>query len=124
MLLRNIKLMVVMSLLFVCAQWTWSQAAAGRMIHGEVLQVYPQQAKILLANNGEKKIFLLEENCQILRQGSPASLNSMRPIAPDAFQDVLCWFNARGLISHIFVNYSVQEEDGILVSYDIFGNKK
>jgi hypothetical protein len=45
-------------------------------------------------------------------------------VAAGAYQDVLCWINTKGLVSLILVNYYVQEEDGLLVAYDIFGNRK
>ncbi len=94
------------------------------MVHGDVLQVFTLEHKLLLAVGGEPQIYVVAEDCSILRQGTLTSLASLRPIAPDSFQDALCWVDGQGLISHILVNYFVQEEDGVLVAYDIFGNLK
>lgn len=99
-------------------------AAPWRMIHGEVLLVFPQQSKLLLASDGVKCIFELEPDCDILRCGCPVALDSARPIAPGVFQDALCWINKQGKIGHMLVNYSVEEAQGVLVNRDIFGNMK
>ncbi|NLL41815.1 MAG: hypothetical protein GX251_00575 [Firmicutes bacterium] len=123
MLLQNIKLILVFGLVLTFSVGV-SAAPAWKIVHGDVLQVFPEQHKLLLESGGEKLIYKLDTDCQILRLGAPASLESMHPVAPDAFQDVLCWVNPQGLLGLILVNYSVQEEDGTLVLYDIFGNLK
>lgn len=124
MLLRIIKVVMVLSLLFLTTSTAWGQVEEWKMVHGDVLQVFTEQHKILLGCAGERRIYALEPDCQILRLGIPTSLDSMRPIASNAFQDALCWINGQGFVSHILVNYSVQEKDGSLVAYDIFGNLK
>ena len=124
MLLHNLKQVLVLVLVLVFLSAASSRAGAWKIVHGDVLQVFPEQHKILLESFGEKMIYELDAECQILRLGSPVSLESMRPVAPSAFQDALCWVNPQGLLSQIWVNYSVREEDGMLVHYDIFGNLK
>ncbi len=124
MLLRIAKVALVLSLLLLITSTAWGQEEGWKMVHGDVLQVFTEQHKILLNCAGERRIHVLEPDCQILRLGMPTSLESLRPVAPNAFQDALCWVNDQGLISHIFVNYSVLEREGVLVAYDIFGNLK
>ena len=123
-LLRNRKVSLVLGLLLLCTSVVSARSDEGKMVHGDVLQVFPEQHKILLYCGGEQIIYELEEDCAIWRLGSPANIESMRPVAPDSFQDALCWVNYRGRLSHVFVSYHVQEEDGRLVAYDIFGNLK
>lgn len=124
MLCRNIKLIVLLSLVVIFTPQVYAGQKPWKMIHGDVLQVLPEQQKFLLHSVEGSEIYVLENDCIILRSGKPTTLDALRPIAPDAFQDVLCWLNSQGLISYIFVNYSIQEEQGILVSRDIFGNVK
>lgn len=95
-----------------------------RLVHGSVLQVFPEENKIMLQLDGAPLIFALEEECTILRYGRHAALESLRPITPTDFQDALCWLNPFGSISCILANYRVTEEGGILVKHDIFGNVK
>ncbi|NMB00285.1 MAG: hypothetical protein GX971_01990 [Firmicutes bacterium] len=125
MLMHNIKLMVLCCLVvLVCTSPLLAKTSSWKAIHGEVIQVFAEQHKLLLRTNDQKKILTLTEDCQILRTGSSVTLASLRPVAPDAFQDVLCWLDHRGQVSVILVNYCVQEQDGVLISYDIFGNLK
>ncbi|HKM43425.1 MAG TPA: hypothetical protein VJZ70_05490 [Limnochordia bacterium] len=124
MLLRMMRFVAVIGLMLIVSGVASGQVDGWKMVHGDVLQVYVDQHKILLDCSGEQSIYVLEEDCQILRLGAPTSLGSMRPITPEAFQDALCWVNERGQISHILVSYMVREEDGIPVAYDIFGNLK
>ncbi len=124
MLLRSIKLLVVLGLLLASVSTVWAQVDGWKMVHGEVVQVFADQHKIMLESSGQQRIYLLDADCQILRLGVPVSLESMRPIASNAYQDALCWINPQGLIGHVMVNYTVREQEGILVSYDIFGNLK
>lgn len=124
MLVRNTKMLIVLGLLLVSASTVWAQVDGWKMVHGDVLQVFVDQHKILLESRGEQRVYVLDADCQILRLGVSVSLESMHPVAPNAYQDALCWINPLGLIGHILVNYSVQEKDGILASYDIFGNLK
>lgn len=119
-MVRSSKGILALGLLLLC-----TSLASGhdwKMVHGDVLQVFPEQHKILLDCSGERMIYELEEDCLIWRLGAPASLASMRPVYPGAFQDALCWVNPCGRLSHVLVSYSVHEEDGLLVAYDIFGN--
>lgn len=102
----------------------WVGEEQWRIVHGEVLQVYPQEHKLLVDLGSGSELLLLAEDCQILRQGAEVALASLRPIAPGALQDVLLWLNGQGLVCLILANYHVQEENGALVSYDIFGNVK
>ncbi|HKM43101.1 MAG TPA: hypothetical protein VJZ70_03815 [Limnochordia bacterium] len=124
MLLRIMRVMMVIGLLLFITPTTLGQAHAWKMVHGDVLQVSVDQHKILVDVGGESKIFVLEEDCQILRLGVPTSLDSLRPVTEEAFQDVLCWLNGQGRVAYVLANYSVSEEDGTLVAYDIFGNPK
>ncbi|NLJ81304.1 MAG: hypothetical protein GX335_09805 [Firmicutes bacterium] len=95
-----------------------------RLIHGNVQQVLAAENKILLENEGERRILQLEADCLILRLGKEASLASLRPISGEDFQDVLCWVNPQGFVSFLLINYTILEEKGVLVNYDIFGNVK
>lgn len=124
MFMQNIKVIVLMFAMVVCTFPASAQVAPWRMVHGEVVQVFPEQHKILLEHAGQKEIFQLVEDCQILREGSPVTLSSLRPIAPGAFQDALLWLDHRGEVNLVLANYRVQEEHGVLVNYDIFGNLK
>lgn len=124
MLLRHSSLVILVGLLLITSvSHVWA-GEVWHMIHGNVVQVFPEQRKILFESMGEKKVLVLAEDCQILRLGRTADVASLRPITPNAFQDALCWINPQGQISCILANYRVQEEDGVLVSYDIFGNLK
>lgn len=124
MLLRTAKLVLVLLLMLLATPTAWGQVDEWKMVHGDVLQVFSEQHKILVECADGRLIFNVEPECQILRMGIPTSLESLRPVTSDDFQDVLCWINGQGTISYIFVNYSVREKDGILVTYDIFGNLK
>lgn len=125
MLMQNIKAVVLaIVLVLIFASPSLAQLNAWKMVHGEVVQVFPEHHKLLLEIEGQKQIYELSQDCKILRLGSQVALSSLRPITPNSFQDVLCWVDHRGVVSYILVNYSVQEEDGRLVAYDIFGNLK
>jgi len=124
MLSRFAKVLIVLGLLCVGAPAVGAYDDGWKMVHGDVLQVFADQHKILLDVDGVKEIYVLEVDCPILRSGVPVSLESMRPIGVNAYQDALCWVNPQGVIGHILVNYRVQEVDGILHNYDIFGNLK
>ena len=124
MLLRMMKFSAILVLVLFVTQAARGQMHGWKMVHGDVLQVFSEQHKILLDVSGEKTIYTLERDCQILRFSVPTGLDSLRPITSGAFQDALCWINEQGRIAHILVNYAVSEEDGVLVAYDIFGNLK
>lgn len=125
MFMRNICVCVASIVLFLgLAAPAFAQIPQWKMVHGEVLQVLPDEHKLLLGYDGQEVYLSLEDGCRIFRQGKPAALESLRPVGPGAYQDALCWINARGVVSMILVNYYVQEEDGLLVAYDIFGNPK
>ncbi len=94
------------------------------MVHGDIVQVLTEEHKLLLASNGQEVYLVLEEDCRIFRQGAPATLASLRPVGPGAYQDALCWINPQGRVGLLLVNYHVEEENGMLVAYDIFGNRK
>jgi hypothetical protein len=125
MLMQNIKrgLPIVIFLLVISGP-VWAQGPPWRIVHGEVCQVLADQHTLLLAYDGQGEYLALTDDCLILREGQATSLESLRPIGPDAFQDALCWVNPSGLVELILVNYYVEEENGALVSYDIFGNRK
>lgn len=110
--------------LVVFTSSVFAQEGEWTMVHGDVVRIFPEQFKIMLEKDGQKSILELAQDCQILRQGRPCTIESLRPVFPGAYQDALCWFNERGLVSVLLVNYSVQEENGTLVARDIFGNVK
>lgn len=124
MLLRIIRLISILGLMLLVTATAHGQANGWKMVHGDVLQVFPEEHKILLDVSGERSIYVLESGCQILRFGTPTSLDSLRPITSEAFQDALCWVNGHGRVAYVLANYYVSEEDGVLVAYDIFGNLK
>lgn len=125
MLLRNIKLLVLVGfVVLVLSAQTNGQNRSWQMIHGDVIQVDSKQQKLLLKSEGNGHIFVLEDDCAILRHGQETTLEALRPISTGAYQDALCWINPQGKVSYILVNYSVEEIDGALVNYDIFGNRK
>ncbi|HHY09613.1 MAG TPA: hypothetical protein GX528_03510 [Firmicutes bacterium] len=93
-------------------------------LHGEIKQVFLEQRKVLISTAGKKLILVLEPDCEILRDGKPTSLQSLRPITATDFQDALFWLNRRGLVSCLWVNYRVSEENGTLQAYNIFGEAK
>src|SRR5690554_615675 len=101
MFMRITVLLMLLILPAIYTTGTCGQESSWKMIHGDVLQVFPDQHKILVESQDEKQIFRLDEECQIFRLGVPTSLLSMRPVDSDAFQDVLCWVNYDGHISHI-----------------------
>ncbi|HOB41391.1 MAG: hypothetical protein WBI99_01400 [Limnochordia bacterium] len=115
---------VLVLLLLALPAGAWAQGSQWQMVHGEVLQVLPEEHKLVIACGGEEVLLAVEEDCRVFRQDQPVALASLRPVAAGAYQDVLCWINTKGLVSLILVNYYVQEEDGLLVAYDIFGNRK
>lgn len=94
------------------------------LIHGEVLQVFEAEKKILLATEGQILILELETDCELFRLGQATSLRSLRPVSSDRFQDVLCWVNPFGFVGCLWANYTIKEEKGNLVNYDIFGKQK
>lgn len=122
MLLRIMRFVFIIGLMLLVTATAQGQIGRWKMVHGDVLQVFAEQHKILLDVSGEQYIYVLESDCQILRLGVPTSLDSLRPIASEAYQDALCWVNGQGRIAYLLVNYSVSEIDGVLVAYDIFGN--
>lgn len=125
MLLRNIPSIVVVGILLLTLTVpVHGRTSSWQMVYGDVVQVFAEQQKILMESGGQKSILAVDCDCVILRLGKPASLESLRPIASGVYQDALCWVNSQGLVSYILVNYLVQEEDGLLVNYDIFGNLK
>lgn len=124
MLYRSITLVLVLAVILSLTSIASGHISGWKMVHGDVLQVFPEQHKILMKINGEQTILVLDAQCPIYRLGTTVRLESMRPIAPDTFQDALCWIDEQGLVRHVLVNYNVHEEDGVLVAYDIFGNLK
>ncbi len=125
MLTRKFDLVVVICILCAClAPRVDAQLNQWRLIHGNVLRIFPQANKIMLESDGNTFILILEEDCEIIRHGFPTTLESLRPVTSTDFQDALCWVNPRGLIGCILVNYFVYEEEGSLFSLDIFGNVK
>lgn len=114
----------VLLILLLASNQAMAQGAQWMLVHGEVLQVFPEEYKLLLACAEEQRLLGLTEDCRIFREGEPVTLASLRPVGPGAFQDALCWINPQGLVGLILVNYWVVEEDGLLASYDIFGNPK
>ncbi len=125
MLWKNIQLIVVMALLLVALTVQVNgETQAWHMVYGDVVRIFPEQQKILLESGGQKSIFVLADDCVILRFGKPSTFEALRPIAPGVYQDALCWVNSHSLLAFILVNYSVVEVDGVLISYDIFGNPK
>ncbi|HHY16126.1 MAG TPA: hypothetical protein GX521_08640 [Firmicutes bacterium] len=125
MLIRKIGTFIVISIVLACfAPWAAAETNRWQAVHGSVLQIFPEANKIMLWSDGKTLIFVLEPDCEILRQGCPVALESLRPITSTDFQDALCLINPRGLIDCIFANYFVCEKGGNLISLDIFGNVK
>ena len=88
------------------------------------MQVFPEQSKLLVQTKQGKHILELRTDCQILRRGQEVTILSLRPVTSSSFQEVLCFVDAKGFVTHLFVHYYVQEYSGGLVSYDMFGHIK
>ncbi|NLM40864.1 MAG: hypothetical protein GX199_00965 [Firmicutes bacterium] len=121
---NNQRGLAVVILLLLLPAAACAHGPQWKLVHGDVLQVLLDEHRLLVACDGQEQYLSLEEDCRIFRQGQPVSLASLRPVGPEAFQDVLCWISPTGLVGLILVNYHVQEENGLLVAYDIFGNPK
>lgn len=118
---KSIEMIVIMLLVMAFSGVAYAQG--WEMIHGEIRQVFPEERKVLLDSYGEKHILLLTADCEILRKGKPTGIASLRPITQNDFQDAIFWVNSHGQVSYVLVNYSIEEEQkGILVKRDIFGN--
>ena len=92
-------------------------------LHGDILDVLPEQGKIRLQTKKGMFILELEPSCQI-SWGQSVTLAAVRPIAPGRYQDGIFLLNSSGRVREIFVNYNLQEEAGFLISYNIFGEIK
>ena len=121
MFYRKFCLLIVIGLLLLFPAMAHGNAKQWRLVHGYVLHVQPEENKIMLEMDGRPHIYLIEPDCTILRQGSPTSLASLRPITEYDLQDALCWINPQNQISCILANYSVCEEGGRLVKSAILG---
>lgn len=80
--MRLIKLVIVIFLLLglspvALAYQSW--------LHGEIVEVFPEQHKVRIVADGKTKILELDEEVEIYRGGYQVSLISTRPIAPDRF---------------------------------------
>lgn len=89
MLCRSIKVILILAVMLSLTSIASGQMNGWKMVHGDVLQVFPEQHKLLVETGGEQTILVLDAQCPIYRLGTPVSLESVRPIAPDVFQDVL-----------------------------------
>ena len=123
MLLKRVVLLTAAAIFFLTFS-VYADSPFLSAIHGEVLQVYAEQSKLLIKSDQGKRVIELGDDCQIFRRGQKVTIESLRPVAFDSFQEVLCLLDSRGLANHVFVHYCVQEHNGILVSYDIFGYVK
>lgn len=125
MLLQSIKRIILAGLLMLTIfSATASCDQNWQMVHGDILQVFSEQEKLLVRIGAEKQIIELAPDCEIIRLGQPSTLIALCPIGPEAYQDALLWLNHYNLASYILVNYYVEEQDGELVSRDIFGKLK
>lgn len=95
-----------------------------RAVHGEILDILPEQGKVRLMTNRGMLILELELSCLVFRGGQNVTLESVRPIQPGWYQDGIFLLNSSGRVVEVFVNYNLQEEAGFLISYDIFGEIK
>jgi len=87
---RKFCLLIVIGLLLLFPAMAHGNAKQWRLVHGYVLHVQPEENKIMLEVDGRPHIYLIELDCTILRQGSPTSLASLRPITEYDLQDALC----------------------------------
>ena len=58
------------------------------MVHGEVLQVLPEEHKLVIACGGEEVLLAVEEDCRVLRQDKPVAMASLLPVAYGETQNV------------------------------------
>ena len=122
-MLHKISLPVLLLVYVLC--WTVSaDAFCPPAVHGDILEVFPEQNKIRVLTDDGMTILELDPNCEIFRGTQEISVYALRPVAEGYYQDGLFLFNASGQVMEIFVNYSMQEEAGYLVFYDIFGEIK
>lgn len=94
------------------------------VLHGEILDVHEDEGKVRVAAGGGMLILELASQCRIVRGCQQASLAALRPIQPGWYQDGLFVLNSEGRVVEIIVNYTIKEEAGFLVLYDIFGKIK
>ena len=69
-------------------------------------------------------ILELDAGCRIMRGLQEISCTALRPVYPGWYQDGLFMLNSEGRVVEILANYSIREQAGFLVSYDIFGEIK
>ncbi|NLM69564.1 MAG: hypothetical protein GX177_06140 [Firmicutes bacterium] len=120
----NICLLVVL-LLNLSTGTVLGRAA---FMHGEILEVFPEQNKIRVLSEGRMQILELADQVEIYRRGQPVSLLSTRPVAENYFQEGIFYMNELGRVVLMVVDYAVEEiqtaSGSLLVYYDLFGGVK
>lgn len=115
-------------LVFAAASAAGGQREFTHWIHGEIVEVFPEQNKLRVLYDGKMGIFSLTRGGEIYRGGRLVSLVSTRPITESRFQEGLFFFNEHGEIILMIVDYSIAEVEteagSVLVYYDIFGRVK
>lgn len=123
MFMRRV-IFITLILLVLSVHSTYADSPCWSAVYGEVLQVYPEQLKLLIQTKHGKQILELRPDCQILRSGQEVSIVSLRPVTSNSFQEVLCLMDPKGFVTHLFAHYCIQECTDGLVFYDIFGHIK
>ena len=84
-------------LVFAAASAAGGQREFTHWIHGEIVEVFPEQNKLRVLYDGKMGIFSLARGGEIYRGGRLVSLVSTRPITSQDFRR-LVFFNEHGEI--------------------------
>ncbi|MGI6148300.1 MAG: hypothetical protein ACOYEU_02970 [Limnochordia bacterium] len=118
---------VLLLLLCICIAGFTNPTDAGchpAVVHGDILDVHPQAGKVRVLTGHGMLILELDAGCRIMRGLQEISCTALRPVYPGWYQDGLFMLNSEGRVVEILANYSIREQAGFLVSYDIFGEIK
>ena len=125
--MRCVYLLCAAALLVTAVQLP-AECGEYRWLHGEIVEVFPEQNKLQVLTCREFTILRLASGAEIYRRGRPVSLNSARPIAESRFQEGLFLVDRHEEVILMIVDYTIAEiqtETGtMIVYYDIFGRVK
>jgi len=93
-------------------------------VHGDILEVHAEERKVRVAAPGGLLILELRPDCRLVRGCQPVTASALRPVKEGWYQDALFVLDSEGRVVEAIVNYTIREEAGFLVLYDIFGNIK
>lgn len=97
-------------------------------LHGEIVEVFPEQNKVRILVDGKLNILKLEDQVEIFRQGEKTCLESARPITDNRYQEGLFFVNEQGKVFMMIVDYSfnaIETPSGtVIIYYNVFGEVK